>query len=376
MKIGFISSYFYERERMNYGAYPYIYNIIDRISKAEDSFVIASGFPKRPANEIIEGIKVFRTPSIPYDFFGLHFISLGIVSLRKVLKEQPDILNSQDVDAAFLFKELNILNKKIPKVLSLKALRRGWFARTPNSKMRFYDRIISAWQLFCIKNADEIIVPSNYFKGEVIEFCNLEQERIHVIPNGIDTELFKPLEKNIEEPTLFFAGGESVRKGSDIVIDSFIQLKNEFEKLKLIIIGTSNLKRFQDRLKENNVQIGSDILCFQRIPYSQMPYYINQADIVLHPSYHETFGGIIAEAMACEKPVVTTNTTAMPEIVGDTNALIEPNNSQELTSITRELLLDERKRRICGKKGRKRILKYFTLERAKNDYLALFNSLK
>lgn len=363
---------------MNFGPYPLIYNLIKRISNTEDVTVLSSGWPKYPAHDNVDGISVIRTPMIPsiHSSLKTSFLSMGLFGAPKIYGKNPDIVNCQDIDGSFVLKFLSSKKKHIPKIVSLKGSYDGWMEKLPASTLTYKTKvnlgILKYYEELCVRYSDKIIVPSDFLKNEVIRFYNADEDKIFRIHNGVDTSLFFPQSVDKTRPVLFFTGGDSYRKGADIVIESFVSLKEKYPDLQLIISGCLNIDRFHHIFDQNDIVIGDDILFKGKISYPEMPYYFNLCDIFLMPSYHETFCTSVIEAMACGKPVVVTNGTALPEVVGDCGLLVEPGDVAGFTEAVSKLLDDEALRRKIGKKARKRVEDLFLLERVVENYIQLF----
>lgn len=376
MKIGFVCGFFHEKNRMSFGPYPLIYNIVKGVSRKQDVFVLASGWPKKPASDKVGGIKVLRMPPLELGIGKEN--QLGLASgFFKVMGEKPGVINSQGFDAALLFKLLNLLGNKTPKITSVKSLIEARLRKSPKEKQSWRDELLNffqkKWEKLAITNSDFFVVQSNSARKELTSLMKVPEKKIMLIYNGVDIKMFKPLEvKRGPGPVLFFAGGENERKGASLFFNAFVGLKKEFPNLKAIVGGSSTLSKFVDLFKENGIILGRDVVAFDKIPYPEMPVYLNKADVVVVPSYHETFGTITAEAMACGKPVVASDSTSLPEVLGNAGLLFRTGDEKDLTRKIRNLLKNERLRKTLGKKGIKRAKEKFGVDKTINDYLKLF----
>ena len=366
---------------MNFGPYPLVYNIVKGVSKKEDVTVLSYGWPKYPKVSCIDNIKVIRAPLIPsfHSSLKTNFLSMGLFGLKKVIEDKPDIINSQDMDGSFLLKFSNLAKIPAPRVVSLKGSFDGWLEKLPpymlNYKTKKVLRLLKCYEKTCVYNSDKIIVPSNFLKNDVLKFYDVDEDKILRVHNGVDTSMFFPKPVKKTRPILFFTGGDSYRKGADIVVESFIRLKRNYDDLQLIISGSTNIDRFHSMFNENGIVIGEDVLFKGKISYTEMPYYFNLCDIFLMPSYHETFCTAVAEAMACGKPVVVANDTALPEVVGNCGLLVDAGNIDGFVDAISRLLDDDALRKRIGLRARKRVENLFFLDRVIKDYLRLFRAL-
>ena len=383
MKIAFVAQHFGRKEEMSFGPNPLIYNIIKGVAEKEEVLVLAGGFPKKTAVEKVEGIKVLRVFSSHPAFLGKNpFLNFGILGLGKILKEKPAVINSQDFDAAFLFKLLNAFGSKAVKVASVKSILEARLEKTPKGLESTYsasDRGLLFFQKrferMCVQNSDLLVVQSNHAKKE-LERIFKPKATTRLIYNGVDSRIFKPLKLEDKNPALLFAGGTDLyRKGADVFFHSFVNLKKEIPELKAIVIGASSPGNFEKLLKERGIS-KTDLEFFNRVPYTKMPLLLNRASVILVPSFHETFGSIAAEAMACGKAVVASDSTALPEVVGNAGVLAKTGSVKDFAEKTKRLLENKALRKKIGKKARERVLENFTAEKTVNGYLKLFRSLK
>ncbi len=381
MNILFVSNYFWEKDKMNFGPYPLIYNIVERIAKTENVTVLAGGWPKYSKTQDIGNIRVVRTFSPSIKPLSLEYFFLGTSGLKSVLREKPDIVNSQDVDGASLFWYLNKLKVSVPRVLSFKGLWGGWLDKIPIDDKYLEFRVKTnllfpkMWENVCLRNSDRIIVPSKYVEDETSRIYEIEKAKISVINNGVDLGVFKPMDDCDHPLTILFMGGISIRKGADVAIEVYVKLKKKFPSLRLLVAGTKTMGRFSNVFDKEGIVIGKDVILLGVVPYADMPRVYNSCDVLFHPSYFETFGSVIAEAMACGKPVVVTNDTGMPEVAGDCGYLVAPGDVDGFVGAIFKLLDDSRLRRKIGQRARRRAEAFFSIDRVVKDYLKFFRAL-
>jgi len=234
--------------------------------------------------------------------------------------------------------------------------------------MRFYEKT-------CVYHSDKIIVPSEFLKDEVLRFYNVDEDKIFRIYNGVDTSLFRPQHIQKDRRVLFFTGGSSYRKGADVMIESFVRLKRQYPDLQLVVSGSNSLDCFKTVLEKNELKLGYDVVFMKTIPYTEMPYYYNLCDVFVMPSHHETFCTAVVEAMACGKPVVVANTTALPEVVGDCGLMAVPGDVDSFVDAISKLLDSPALRVKLGRKARARAQRFFSLDRVILEYESLFKEL-
>jgi len=176
-----------------------------------------------------------------------------------------------------------------------------------------------------IEKSDLLITGSEFSKRQLIDTFQTEPEKIRVVPYGID-EAFKrtPSDEHYKkklglrnEKVLLFLAGLKKRKKVFFLIDMFEELLRHYhDPIKLIIAGSGPLKK---KLQEYALlkNLGGKILFTGFVPEDQKLALYNLCDVFVFPSDMEGFGFSPAEAMACGKPVVCSNTGSLPEIVQD-----------------------------------------------------------
>lgn len=187
---------------------------------------------------------------------------------------------------------------------------------------------------YALKKATRIITVSNNLKYEAIKL-GAREDRISVIPSGIDTNKFRPMDKQrlmtkLRLPDGFiilFAGNLVKLKGIDKLLRISVNLSKEFD-FHLLIAGDGpemkNLEELANRLGLSN------ILFKGMISYQDMPFYMAASDILVLPSESEGLPGCVQEAMACGMPTVASNVGGLPDIItnGVNGYLV--NNEEEM----------------------------------------------
>lgn len=158
-----------------------------------------------------------------------------------------------------------------------------------------------------------ILSISRYTKKSLLQCFDVSDGDIDVIFNGIDTDTFRPdaAEKESRARTrLLFVGNTTARKGFDLLPEIMRRLGHEYE-----LFFTSGLRDTQ--VLQKKYDLPANMHPLHRLSLGELVCEYNKCDMLLFPSRLEGFGYCIAEALSCGKPVVTTNVTAMPELVCD-----------------------------------------------------------
>ena len=200
-----------------------------------------------------------------------------------------------------------------------------------------------------LKRCLRIITVSNFEKQNIIQKLNIPERRMAMIYNGYN-EWFKPFrdvadiyKSYIEKPGyFFFLGNTDPKKNTERTLIAYSKyLEQSTIKRKLLMADLD--KAYLDSIIERNhiENIREQIVMPGYIVNSDLPYIYNSAFAFLYTSLRESFGIPLLEAMACGTPVITSNTSSMPEIGGNEAILINPESPEEITEKMLRLENDE-----------------------------------
>lgn len=248
------------------------------------------------------------------------------------------------------FSPLNIFGKQVITIHDLTPIiNPDWFLPLHSQKFRF---IISK----AIKRVDKIIAVSYSTKNDIIKHFKINPEKIEVVYLASD-EIYRPVsdkEKKenikrkygIKNKYLLFVGTIEPRKNVARLIDAFIKIKEKFPEYQLVLCGQIGWKKeiFYKKMAEIPEKFKKDIILTGYVPITDMPYIYNGCDVFIYPSLYEGFGLPVLEAMSCGVPVITSNISSLPEVVGDVGILINPYSIDELVSAIDSVLSNKDKR--------------------------------
>jgi glycosyltransferase involved in cell wall biosynthesis len=225
-----------------------------------------------------------------------------------------------------------------------------------------------------LKGAARIFAVSNFTKNEISSIFKIRPSRIEVIYNAIDerflhghtTEADRKLLQEryqINYPFLLYAGRISPHKNLVRIIEAFSALRAELEKdgkypdLKLIIIGDELSKNPDLRRTVIRGCVQNDVRFLGFVPIDVLRIFYDAAKIFVFPSLYEGFGLPPLEAMAHGTPVLASNTSSLPEVVGNAAVLVNPENVFEIMRAMHRVLCDqglrERMKRRCNEQVKK-----------------------
>ncbi|HEC88422.1 MAG TPA: glycosyltransferase family 1 protein [Thermoplasmata archaeon] len=370
MNIGIIS------DRLNRpltGVGNYLLNLIENMKTKEDIYLIS--YEKNPFYKDFKEV-IMKNPlpflkGKPHIYFWHIYMQYKLPHMKEI---KLDILHSPENST--LFRKF----KNIKKVVTVHDMILYIFGEIKNiidfARYRFLMPRV-------LKTADRIIAVSNNTKRDLISYLGISEEKIEVIYEGVSKQ-YKPLDKNevkifkkkyhLEEPFILYVGSFLPHKNIPALIKAFYKLKNQYQiKNKLVLCGKKEkLTYILKLIKRLNLQ--KDIIFTRYIPTRELPYLYNAADLFVYPSLYEGFGLPPLEAMACGTPVITSNTSSLPEVVGDAGIMIDPHDVDELTKTIYEVLTDEKLRKELSNKGLKRVKK-FSWEKTAKETLKVYEEV-
>lgn len=222
------------------------------------------------------------------------------------------------------------------------------------------------WTKFSAENADHIITISNFSKQDIIQKYGVNKEKITVACPGFDEEVFKKTGKT-QDNYIIYIGTIQPRKNLVRLIEAVSRIEN----LKLLIVGKTIGEgrggwKYQEILetpKKLGVEDRVKFLGF--VPTEDLPDLLSGSLAFVLPSLWEGFGIPVLEAMACGVPVIVSNVSSLPEVVGKAGLLIDPYSVDQIEQVMRTIVLDKKLRQKYSKAGLLRAQKFSWSKMAK-----------
>ncbi len=253
---------------------------------------------------------------------------------------------------------------KIPFIITVHDLIRyfdlrgyGVFIHPPNLRDSFYLNL----DYKGIKKAIRIIAVSQATKNDLVQYLHIPKERISVVYQGVEHNLFRPVPERIyQRPYILFVGSEHPRKNLGILLKAFSRLKREprFGDLRLVKVSLAGGREAEFRKKTmeliDALDLHREVIFTEFLPEADLPLYYSGAKMLVLPSLYEGFGLPALEAMACGCPVITSAISSLPEVVKDASIKVDPYDIDGLTQAIRQVLDDDELRKDMIRKGLER----------------------
>jgi glycosyltransferase involved in cell wall biosynthesis len=186
--------------------------------------------------------------------------------------------------------------------------------------------------------AKAVIINSQSLRAEVKKHLDIDDRKLKLIYEAVDHDLFKPGDadearanlraRGVTRPFVLFVSSMWPYKNTDGLIKAFAHARAELGDRQLVIVGPIRDEKYGELLHGLAAELGiaQDIVWVGGVPLEETVQFYRAADVFAYPSHNETFGLPILEAMATGCPVVTSDTTAMPETAGGAAALASPDD--------------------------------------------------
>lgn len=216
-----------------------------------------------------------------------------------------------------------------------------------------------------VKRLDGLITVSSAALGDVVREFDVDRERVVVVHNGVDQELFRPLEgvAKVGGRLICVTNAGLPMKGLAFLIEALAKLRTEREAHLVVVAKQGDTRRVAIEARrfgvEDHVEVRESIEALELVEL------FASAEVAVVPSLYEGFSLPAVEAMSCGVPLVSTTGGALPEVVGDDGGAslhVPPGDAAALANAVARLLDDEQLRVSLAAAGRKRVLDRFTWE--------------
>lgn len=255
---------------------------------------------------------------------------------------------------------------------------------TEGTSYQIAGNLYRRWNVpIAVKLAKHILTVSDFEKNRIINQFKIESNSITTVYNGVgnhfkkitDNETLIRAKKlyNLPDNYIFFLGNTDPKKNVIGVLKALSILKENGKlgsKLFMLDINREYLYKLLRQI--NDISLLDDIVFYGYVPNSDLPAIYSQANLFLYPSLRESFGITLLEAMACGVPIITSNTSSMPEVAGNAAVYVNPFDPNEIANAIYELQSNQNKQKNIISKGAIRV-EQFTWQANAIQTLDIYN---
>ena len=385
---------FPKAHELTYGLGPNFYFISkEQVKLGLEVHVIARRKPDETPYEEVEGIKVHRV-EFPYNVKAIRKIG----ELNKKLG--IDVVHAHGTCGILypLFRrEIGLPIVAHAHSITLGMTRHAFRLPVKSSlklflKSRFREESSIIRERFFWQHVDSLIAVSEAQKKELTELYGIKSEKIHVVYNGVETSIFKPLgdtqqlkkKLGLEDKRVILIVGHFVlRKGIPYLLEAMPEILREVPNAFLLCVGGTpkwlGTRLYWEHLQEiiNKKDLRDHVKLMGQIPHQELPHYYSMSDVFAFPSLYEAFAKVTLEAMACETPVIASRVGGLPEAIEHNvnGILVNPKNVNQLAHAIVEVLQDKILAQRIGKKGRDVVTRRFTWQHTVKELFATYQEL-
>lgn len=231
------------------------------------------------------------------------------------------------------------------------------------------------------QRARVIVTRSRHSLNDIVRHLDVPEGKIVIVPDAVDNKIYRPMDGDellrgikkrygIDKDFILYTGNHHPHKNLVSLVEAFSRLRRR-KDYQLVIAGKRDYRRKDLFTTINKLGLEENIIFTDHVPEEELPSLYNAAKLFVFPSLYEGFGLPPLEAMACGTPVVTSNTSSLPEVVGEAAMMINPRKIEEITEAMETILDSPGLQKELSRKGIERA-KLFSWEDAAKKMLKVF----
>lgn len=234
------------------------------------------------------------------------------------------------------------------------------------------------------KQAKKIITISESSRRDILDILPLHPEKI-VVTALAANERYKPItdaeiirqtksKYGISGEYICYLGTLEPRKNLPGLIKAHAKLRGKSLSHSLVLLGEKGWLYEDVFIAILNLKLGRNVIVPGYVPDEDLPALLSGADLFVYPSFYEGFGLPVLEAMSCGVPVITSNTSSLPEVTGDAAILVDPDDVDQLAGAMEKVLSDVSLKEELRRKGLERA-KQFSWEKTAKETLRVYEEV-
>jgi glycosyltransferase involved in cell wall biosynthesis len=327
----------------------YIYNLLQHLPKAAGHHSFTAFLGDREAAQSFSGLQT-EASALSTARPVVRIVWEQLVQPVRLLRRSIDLLHS----LAFV----QPLVMPCPGVVTVYDLSFLLFPEGLQTWRRLYLRWGTARSSHA---AERVIAISASTRRDLVALLNVPEHKVDVVPCGVDED-FQPIQnaelldelrdrRGLPQHMLLFVGTIEPRKNLVTLLRSYALLRDRIQAPPLVIAGPKGWRYEEAFAAVRDLRLEEDVLFPGYVPREELPLWYNAADLFVYPSLYEGFGLPPLEAMACGTPVVTSNVSSLPEVVGEAGLMVEPTDVEGMAEALYQGLTDRSLREELRSRG-------------------------
>lgn len=312
---------------------------LQKIDKTNEYFIFVKPDKDNGVISTTSNFKIIPLPGGPYPYWE------QVLLPKAARKHNIDVLHCTSNTAP--------LNPGVPLVVTLHDiiyLEQWNFTR--GTYYQIFGNLYRRWNVPpVVSKASRLITVSDFEKERIIKHFGLPQGKIATVHNGVSSHFSRVTDETVinavrkkyhlPENFVFFLGNTDPKKNLEGVLRALSALRNKGAlnfHLVMLDVDRGYLEKVSSTI--GDPAILSNIVSTGYVPNHELPAIYSMAQLFLYPSLRESFGIPILEAMACGTPVITSQTSSMPEVAGDAAILVDPGSPDSIAAAISSILGD------------------------------------
>jgi glycosyltransferase involved in cell wall biosynthesis len=227
-----------------------------------------------------------------------------------------------------------------------------------------------------VRKAQHVITVSQNTANDLVEWLDVPREKVTAIPlapsprvrpvSDTSLDVFR-MKWEIDRPYVIAVGTLEPRKNLPTLLRAFARIKDQVDH-QLVLVGPEGWMTGELNRTLQELDLGDRVRLTGFVSDEELGGWYSAADLFAFPSYYEGFGLPTVEAMRCGTPVLASNTSSFPEVVGDAGVLISPRDEDLWAETMRELLLNPERLADMSQRGRARADSFSWTRTAEETY--------
>lgn len=306
-----------------------------------------------PRHESRDGYEIYRERALAWPWGNP--ITLGV--LRRLFSRDDDSFDLLDAHSHLMFTTNQAAFRKHFSKNPLIITNHGFRVKRGASMGVSQSIYLSTLGRWTLRAADYVVSLTENDRRKTIS-AGVPSGKAIVIPNGVDTYLFRPQTSEQIPHSIVWAGRFAPEKGLEQLLKAARLLAAEVPDSKFLLVGSGE-ERGRLVALARQLKLEDNVLFVDPIPAKGIAALLNKCTLFALPSLSEGVPTALLEAMSCAIPVVAASGIGLEEVVGDAGIFAHAGNSRELAVAIKTILTDTKLGKSLGLRGRKRVMKYY-----------------